>query len=107
MSGIGEFRHRLQLEAAEETADDAGGVTRSFVPLGEVWAKIEPVTFGDRVLSDRRLGVLTHRITLRRREDLTLSYRFVLGARVFVIRALRDPDESRRFSECLVEEQHP
>lgn len=107
MSGIGEFRHRLALEVADETEDGAGGVTRIFSPRGHLWAKIEPVTFDDRVLSDKRLGVLTHRITFRHREDLTLSHRFVLGARVFVIRALRDPDERRQFIECLVEEQHP
>ncbi|HRF07206.1 MAG TPA: phage head closure protein [Xanthobacteraceae bacterium] len=107
MSGIGEFRHRLALEVAEETADGAGGVIRSFAPLGQIWAKIEPATFDDRMLSDKRIGVLTHRITLRHRESLTLSHRFVLGTRVFVIRALRDPDETRRYIECLVEEQHP
>jgi SPP1 family predicted phage head-tail adaptor len=107
MSEIGEFRQRLTLEVTDETADGAGGVTRTFAPLGQVWAKIEPVSFDDRVLSDQRLGVLTHRITLRRREGLTLSHRFALGARVFVIRALRDPDEHRQFIECLVEEQHP
>lgn len=107
MSAIGEFRHRLQLEVADEIEDGAGGVIRAFAPLGQVWAKIEPVSFDDRVLSDKRLGVLTHRITLRRREGLTLSHRFVLGARVFVIRALRDPDERGQFIECLVEEQHP
>jgi len=107
VSGIGEFRHRLALEVAEETADGAGGVIRSFAPLGQIWAKIEPATFDDRMLSDKRIGVLTHRITLRHRESLTLSHRFVLGTRVFVIRALRDPDETRRYIECLVEEQHP
>jgi SPP1 family predicted phage head-tail adaptor len=107
VNAIGEFRHRLQLEVADETQDGAGGVMRTFAPLGQVWARIEPVAFDDRVLSDKRLGVLTHRITLRRREGLTLSHRFVLGARIFVIRALRDPDERRQFIECLVEEQHP
>lgn len=107
MNEVGEFRHRLILEVANETGDGAGGVTRVFAPLGQVWAKIDPVSFDDRVLSDQRLGVLTHRITLRHREGLTLSHRFVLGARVFVIRALRDPDERRCFVECLVEEQHP
>jgi SPP1 family predicted phage head-tail adaptor len=107
MIPISDFRHRLTLEAAEEIEDGAGGVLRSWEAVGQIWAKIEPLLLNDRVVSDRRLGVLTHRIHLRHRADLTLSHRFKLGTRVFVIRALRDPDEGGVLLEALVEEQHP
>ncbi len=107
MSGIGDFRHRLTLEVADEVEDGAGGVIRSWESLGAVWAKIEPLSLSGQVVSDQRLGLLTHRIVLRHRSDLTLAHRFVLGARFFVIRALRDRGERGHFVECLVEEQHP
>jgi SPP1 family predicted phage head-tail adaptor len=107
MTAIGDLRHRLTLEAADEIEDGAGGVVRTWQAMGQIWAKIEPVSFDDRVLSDRRLGVLTHRVTLRHRADITLSHRFKLGVRVFVIRALRDPDERGVLLEALAEEQHP
>lgn len=107
MTAISEFRHRLTLQAAEEIEDGAGGVTRTWQMLGYVWAAIEPVSFDDRLMSDKRLGVLTHRIRLRHRSDITLVHRFILGQRIFSIRAVRDPDERGRVTECLVEEERP
>jgi SPP1 family predicted phage head-tail adaptor len=105
MTAIGDFRHRLTLQAADEIEDGAGGVTRIWESLGEVWAAIEPLSLGDRLVSDKRLGFLTHRVIFRRRSDITLSHRFILGARIFSIRAVRDPDERGRLLECLVEEE--
>lgn len=107
MTAIGDFRHRLTLQAADEIEDGAGGVTRTWEAIGQVWAAIEPLSLDDKLLADKRLGVLTHRFLLRHRTDVTLSHRFVLGLRVFIIRALRDPDQRGRLLECLVEEQHP
>ena len=107
MTAIGEFRHRLTIQAADEIDDAAGGVIRTWEALGEVWAAIEPVSFDDQMVSDKRLGVLTHRITLRHRSDITLSHRLLLGQRVFAIRAVRDPDERGRVIEILVSEERP
>lgn len=107
MSAIGKLRHRLTLQAADEIEDGAGGVIRTWEPLGDVWAAIEPLSRDDRIIAGRRIGLLTHRIVLRHRTDITLSHRFVLGARSFAIRAVRDPEEDRRFIECLVEEERP
>ena len=107
MSPIGQLRHRLTLEAPDETADGAGGVARLWSSLGEVWAAIEPMAAGGTVVADRPLGRLTHRILLRHRDGLTLNHRLRLGYRIFAIRALRDPDERGRFTECLVEEERP
>ncbi len=107
MTAIGEFRHRLTLQASDEVEDGAGGVIRTWETLGQIWAAIEPISLDDKLLSDKRLGVLTHRIVLRHRNDITLSHRFVLGSRVFAVRAVRDPDECGRLTECLVEEERP
>jgi SPP1 family predicted phage head-tail adaptor len=105
VTAIGDFRHRLTLQAADEVEDGAGGVARTWEPLGQIWAAIEPLSLDDRLLSDKRLGLLTHRVLLRHRADITLSHRFALGTRVFAIRAVRDPDERGRLIECLVEEE--
>lgn len=107
MTAIGEFRHRLTLQTADEVEDGAGGVIRTWETLGQVWAAIEPVSSDDGMISDKRLGVVTHRITLRHRADITLSHRFTLGTRVFTIRAVRDPDERGRLTECLAGEERP
>jgi SPP1 family predicted phage head-tail adaptor len=107
VSAVGRLRHRLTLEAPVEMADGAGGVVRSWSDQGQVWASVEPMGANDAVVADKRIGALTHRVTLRHRSDLTLNHRFRLGMRVFFIRALRDPDELGRFLECLVAEERP
>jgi SPP1 family predicted phage head-tail adaptor len=107
VNAIGRLRHRLTLEAPVEMADGAGDVARTWSAQGQVWAAIEPVGANDAVVVDKRLGALSHRVTLRHRDDLTLNHRFRLGMRVFFIRALRDPDELGRFLECLVAEERP
>lgn len=105
MTAIAEFRHRLTLQASDEIEDGAGGVARTWETVAEIWAAIHPLSRNDRIMYDKRLGLLTHRVILRYREDITLSHRFVLGFRVFSIRAARDPDERGRVLECLVEEE--
>jgi SPP1 family predicted phage head-tail adaptor len=107
MTTIGRLRHRVTLEAPDETPDGAGGVARAWTPLGEVWAAIEPLGAGEAVIADKRLGRLSHRIFIRHRAGLTLNHRLRLGARTFSIRSLRDAEERGRFLECLVEEERP
>jgi SPP1 family predicted phage head-tail adaptor len=107
VTAVGELRHRLVIEAPVETPDGAGGVSRAWSALATVWAAIEPVDVNERVVADRDIGVLTHKITLRHRDDLDLNHRFRLGGRTFAIRAWRDPDERGEFLECLVAEERP
>jgi SPP1 family predicted phage head-tail adaptor len=95
---------RLIIEAPQEAPDGAGGVTRTFVEVGRVWAKLTPAGMDERVAADRALGVLTHRATVRARSDLTIAHRLRLGARRFRIRALREV-EANRFLELLLEEE--
>jgi SPP1 family predicted phage head-tail adaptor len=105
MPAIGELRHRLTLEAPQETADSLGGVTRNWNTLAQIWAAIEPLGAGDAVIADKRLARLTHRVVMRKRGDVSLNHRFRLGARSFTIRSIRDAAEDGRLLECLVEEE--
>jgi SPP1 family predicted phage head-tail adaptor len=107
VTALDEMRQRLALEVADEIEDGAGGVARTWEPLGEVWGSLVPLSADDRVTGDRRIGAISHRIVLRHRHDLTLAHRFRLGARIFVVRAIRDPDERGRIIECLALEERP
>lgn len=107
MTALDAMRQRLALEVADEIEDGAGGVARTWEPLGEVWASLIPMTANDRVVADRRIGAVSHRIVIRHRSDLTLSHRFRLGARIFLVRAIRDPEERERIIECLTLEERP
>jgi len=107
MTSIASLRHRLTLEAPEETPDGAGGVVRTWTSLGAIWAAIEPASASEAVIADRRVARVTHRVTLRQRSGLTLNHRFRLGERTFAIQAIHDPDERGRFLQCLVTEERP
>ena len=99
------LRTRLALEAPHEVADGAGGIVRSFVDAGAVWAELTPLTMSEALVADRALGRLTHRIRIRARADLTTTHRLRLGTRLFHIRALRETEPAGRFLDLLVEEE--
>ena len=45
------LRHRLALQQEVVTGDDAGGFTRSWQELAQLWAEIQPITGGDSRLN--------------------------------------------------------
>jgi len=92
----GDLRRRVTLEAPADVVDEIGGVTRSWVVVATLWARIETPRGATRLAAERLEQALGHRVTLRWRDDVTGGMRLRYGARVFAIRAVRDPDESRR-----------
>lgn len=103
----GAFTARLVLEQPVETPDGQGGVERTFSALATLWARIEPSV----AKADEAAGTLpvtvTHRIWMRRRENLAGGMRLRKGARLFAIRAFRDPDETGRYTLVDCEEIKP
>src|SRR3954451_20499232 len=105
MTGIGEMRQRLVLEQPAETADGAGGVTRSYATVATLWAALMPVSDRDAVEAQALGAEVTHRAVMRMRTDITTHHRLRLGARVFRIVALRDQDGTGRFLEINAQER--
>lgn len=104
---VGEMRHRLALQAPLADADGGGGVTRTWSLVAEVWAAIRPLSGGESVAADGLHGRVSHEVWIRHRAGVVPEMRFVLGARIFEIRAVVDAGERRRFLRCLVEERVP
>lgn len=98
---------RLTLETAGETADGQGGAVRIWVPVADLWARLEPVAARRVVAADQASETVTHRITCRRHAQVIAGRRFVKGQRVFEIRTVHDPDESGRYLVCRTEEVDP
>ena len=105
MSAPGELRHRLTLEEPVETPDGAGGMTRTYETLATLWAKVEPVSSREQVVASAPGATITHRIVIRRRDDVTTRHRFRLGMRVYRIVTLREADGSGRFTEISAQER--
>jgi SPP1 family predicted phage head-tail adaptor len=105
MTSIGELNRRLTLEEPVETADGAGGSTRAYAAVTTLWARVEPVSARYDMVADGRGGTITHRITIRRGPDITTLHRFVEGARIYQVVAVRDEDSDRRFRVVHAEER--
>ena len=99
------LRHGLVLEAASRFGDDAGSATVSWTPVAIIWAAMRPASGREVIDADGVSARVTHDIHIRWRADVTAAMRFRDGARVYLIRAVRDVDDRRRRLACSVEEQ--
>ncbi|MGM4921689.1 head-tail adaptor protein [Tardiphaga sp. 804_B3_N1_9] len=98
----GRLKTRLVIEAPIEADDGQGGVARSYSAVTTIWAAVLPARMTHAVEADAD-GALVHlRIILRSGFALTLRHRFVDGAKIYRITALREIDD-RRFVEIDAE----
>jgi SPP1 family predicted phage head-tail adaptor len=104
MSNPGLLRHRLVLEAPVETADGAGGVTRSYADVAALWAEVTPLSAVRSLEAERPGARVTHRIVIRFSGDITTKHRLRDDARIFRIVGLRDRDGRKRFLAIEAEE---
>lgn len=103
----GTFRHELALEAATRLPDGAGGYTQSWSEVATLFARIEPVSAANRFGADKQTATVTHRVTLRRRDNVRHGMRLSRRDRVFEIVTVHDPDETGRYLVCQVREEQP
>lgn len=104
---IGGLRQRVTIEAPQDASDGAGGMTRSYAPLAQVYARIIGTRGEGRFVEERQEQAVTHVAAIRWRADVTSQMRLVFGSRKLLIRAVYDPDGRRRFLECQCEEISP
>ncbi|MFT0890914.1 phage head closure protein [Pseudochelatococcus sp. G4_1912] len=107
---IGARRRRFALEAPVELGDGAGGVTRQFKCIAQIWGAIEALgmsSSASRDIADRRELASRYRIVLRWRDDINGTRRLRLDDRVFAVLSARDPDGRRRDLVVVAEEVTP
>ena len=101
----GWIAHRVVIERPVRSEDDAGGATIAFETLATVWAAIEPLTAREDPASGRLATRITHRVTIRWRDDVTGAMRLRHRGRILRIASLRDASEDRRFLTIDAEEE--
>ena len=102
---IAELRRRLTIEAASDVPDGAGGVVRTWAPIDAIFARIEPRRRRESNDDGRMVGLVTHCVTIRRRDDIDGRVRFVGDGKTYRIVAVEDADPQRRFLDCWCEEE--
>ena len=103
----GRLNRQLTLEAPDQTADGAGGLSPSFAAAGTLFAAVDPMGPAERDNSGFAVTGRLFRVTLRWRAGITLAHRFRPGPRVLAIESLADPDETGRFLIAICREEAP
>ncbi|HRO11729.1 head-tail adaptor protein [Amaricoccus sp.] len=100
---------RLVLEAAERVADGSGGYGEDWVPLGVVWADVQPKGGREDFVAGRPQPRVKYRILVRAAPAGAPSrprpqQRLRDGARVFRILTVTESDPGGRYLEIVAEE---
>lgn len=103
----GRLNARLRLETSADVADGQGGVSEGWVSVTDLWGRVEPVRARAREEAGAAIAPISHRVTIRYREGVRHDMRFVFRGRSLKLRAMHDPDESRRYLVCDCEEGAP
>lgn len=104
------LRHRLTLQQEIHTADTAGGYTRSWQDVAQLWVEIIPNTGnyqgtrGENMVLQHIQTSITHKILLRYRAGIDSSMRLVFENRIFNIRYVINSHENNETLEILAEE---
>lgn len=101
----GSMTARLDLETPQAVPDGQGGATVTWEVTASLWARIEPVSFMVAEQAAAEGGTASHRIWVRFRDGISAVQRFRKGARVFLVKLVHDPDETRRYLVCQCEEE--
>ena len=104
MTAPGQLNRRLVLEAANESDDGQGGVTRLYDVVTVLWAKVTPLSARTDIEAQRLGAALRFTITIRKRNDVSMRHRFIDGMRTYRVLAVRESAD-RRFLEIDAEQQ--
>ena len=103
----GLLRQRVQVERPIGTPDEAGGETIAWEAVATLWARIDQAKASEQAVAGHLAAVVSHKVTLRWRDDLAGGMRITFQDRRFRILATFDPDERRRYVVALAEEEKP
>ena len=93
----GKLRQRLTLQTTAPAQDAHGQPIDSWSTLATVWAEIVPTRGYERFVSgaEQQQAVLTHRVRIRFRDDVTSLMRGLWETRILDIEEIKDPNGRR------------
>ena len=99
MPDAGTLDRLLTIEERIERRDEYGEPSDDWSSTGDrVWCSVESLNASERVQGDRVRGILSHKITLRYRPDLTSKHRLVGDGRTFNIDGTREGEGRRQWT---------
>ncbi|MCB1511980.1 MAG: phage head closure protein [Hyphomicrobiaceae bacterium] len=99
------LRQRVRIEQPLAPPGEGGGSAIAWQPVATVWARVKAATSREPLTADAPLGVTLYDVTMRYRDDVDPSMRFVLAGRILNVVSAVDPDGYRRWLVCRAEER--
>lgn len=104
------LNRRVMLETKERLPDGSGGYEEVWIPLGELWAHIQPRS--GREINDAGLPMSTvsYKIVVRAAPYGSPArpipeQRLREGARIFIVQAVTEFDHDARYITCFAQEE--
>ena len=109
---IGNLRHRVTIQSPTRSAAAGGGGVVTWSEVATVFASIEPTGGNERVFGDQNEGVVTHKIMMRFRRDVSFKNRITYArvvdgttyTQIFNIKRVMNEGSRDFFLHLLVEE---
>lgn len=101
---IGDLRHRVTLQRPTEGVDELGNPTTVWQDVATVWASVEPLRGQRQLVAQQAFGLVTYRIRMRYRRDVSVSWRVIWDGRVLEARAALDVEGRHRELEVMAVE---
>jgi len=101
---IGEMQARITLQKPSQVADGYGDGQPTYVTVGNVWAKLEPMSGREYWRAQQANSKVTHRVTIwfgPYGKQLKDDWRFLYDGRTFNIAGHRNIMEADEFLELL------
>lgn len=91
----GQLRSRVLVQKMTPSEDSYGQPIEVFSDYLRLWARIEPLEGAELVDARQITADVTHRMTLRYRDDINHKMRFIMGSRTFHIADAPVADDER------------
>lgn len=102
----GLLNRRVTLQSPTRTPDGRGGYTTAWNDVATLWARVEPVSTGERVAAAQVQGEISHRVTIRHRAGITTDMRLLYGTRALaIVGPPRDIEERHEAIELVCNEE--
>ncbi len=102
---IGALRHRILFQSEEKISDDAHGHTSIWNDVAVTWADIEPLAGRELYYAQQIKNTISHKITIRYREDINEEMRIIFGIRIFKIESIINIKEQKKLLLLRCEEK--
>lgn len=101
---IGKMRRKIMIQSLDGTPTADGATADTATLEMTTWASIEPLRGNEAWLAGQQQDLVTHRIRMRYRNDVTAKMRAVYGGRHFNFVSVRNIDEIGRELEIMAVE---